>query len=67
MIASCTCPAVLAAFLATCCGSTTRRHHAYEQQLDMEARLQAEAGRTLDHAEGVKAFLEKRDARFAGR
>ena len=42
-------------------------HQAYEQQLDMEARLQAEAGRTLDHAEGVKAFLEKRDARFAGR
>ena len=42
-------------------------HHAYEQQLDLEARLQAEAGRTLDHAEGVKAFLEKRDARFAGR
>ena len=42
-------------------------HQAYEQQLDMEARLQAEAGRSLDHAEGVKAFLEKRDARFTGR
>ena len=41
-------------------------HNAYEQQLDMEARLQAEAGRTRDHAEGVKAFLEKRDAKFSG-
>ena len=42
-------------------------HNAYEQQLDLEARMQAEAGRTLDHAEGVKAFFEKRDARFQGR
>ena len=42
-------------------------HNAYEQQLDMEARLQAEAGQTRDHAEGVKAFLEKRDAQFSGK
>lgn len=42
-------------------------HNAYEQQLDLEARLQAEAGRTHDHAEGVKAFFEKRDAKFEGR
>ena len=41
-------------------------HHAYEQQLDLEARLQAEAGRSGDHAEGVAAFLEKRAARFTG-
>ena len=42
-------------------------HNAYEQQLDLEARLQAAAGQTQDHAEGVKAFFEKRDARFEGR
>ena len=42
-------------------------HNAYEQQLDLEARLQAEAGRTEDHREGVQAFFEKRDARFLGR
>lgn len=42
-------------------------HNAYEQQLDMEARLQTEAGQTRDHAEGVKAFVEKRDARFVGK
>ena len=42
-------------------------HNAYEQQLDLEARLQAEAGQTSDHAEGVKAFVEKRDARFVGK
>ena len=41
-------------------------HNAYEQQLDLEARMQAEAGRTKDHAEGVKAFLEKRDPAFRG-
>ena len=42
-------------------------HNAYEQQLDLEARLQAEAGRSADHAEGVKAFFEKRDAKFVGK
>lgn len=42
-------------------------HNAYEQQLDLEARLQAEAGQTRDHAEGVKAFVEKRDAQFVGK
>ncbi len=41
-------------------------HNAYEQQLDLEARLQAEAGRSRDYAEGVKAFLEKRDPKFSG-
>ena len=41
-------------------------HNAYEQQLDLEARMQAEAGRTQDHAEGVKAFFDKRDPQFAG-
>ncbi|MDK1022645.1 MAG: enoyl-CoA hydratase/isomerase [Gammaproteobacteria bacterium] len=41
-------------------------HNAYEQQLDLEAQLQNEASRTSDFAEGVSAFLEKRDAQFKG-
>lgn len=42
-------------------------HNAYEQQLDLEARMQSEAGGTKDHAEGVRAFFEKRDAKFVGK
>lgn len=38
----------------------------YESQLDLEARLQNEAGRSSDFTEGVQAFLEKRDAKFTG-
>ena len=38
-----------------------------EEQLGVEARLQGEAGRSADYAEGVAAFLEKRPARFQGR
>lgn len=40
--------------------------NSYEAQLDLEARLQAEAARSSDAREGVAAFLEKRDARFTG-
>ena len=38
-----------------------------DAQLDLEALTQAEAGRTQDYAEGVRAFLEKRRPNFAGR
>jgi 2-(1,2-epoxy-1,2-dihydrophenyl)acetyl-CoA isomerase len=36
------------------------------EALDYEASLQGIAGRSLDHAEGVRAFIEKRTARFTG-
>jgi 2-(1,2-epoxy-1,2-dihydrophenyl)acetyl-CoA isomerase len=39
----------------------------YEDQLDLESRLQREAGASDDFGEGVRAFLEKRPARFTGR
>ncbi|MFN2602794.1 MAG: 2-(1,2-epoxy-1,2-dihydrophenyl)acetyl-CoA isomerase PaaG [Gemmatimonadaceae bacterium] len=37
-----------------------------EGQLELEADLQSEAGRTNDFAEGVRAFLEKRKPDFTG-
>jgi 2-(1,2-epoxy-1,2-dihydrophenyl)acetyl-CoA isomerase len=38
-----------------------------DKQLELEAALQGEAGRTRDHREGVLAFMEKRAATFEGR
>jgi 2-(1,2-epoxy-1,2-dihydrophenyl)acetyl-CoA isomerase len=40
--------------------------NSYHQQLDLEARLQAEAALTHDYAEGAAAFREKRAATFTG-
>jgi 2-(1,2-epoxy-1,2-dihydrophenyl)acetyl-CoA isomerase len=37
-----------------------------ESTLDYEAHLQEIAGGTKDHAEGLKAFLEKREPKFQG-
>jgi len=39
----------------------------FAESLSLEAALQELAGRTQDHAEGVAAFSEKREPRFAGR
>ena len=41
--------------------------NSYEQQLDLEAKLQMRAGLSADYTEGVTAFREKRRTRFTGR
>ena len=37
-----------------------------EEALEYEAQLQSIAGRSADHAEGVAAFVEKREAEWRG-
>lgn len=41
--------------------------NSYEQQLNLERQMQRRAGNSDDFAEGVRAFLEKRPAKFIGR
>jgi 2-(1,2-epoxy-1,2-dihydrophenyl)acetyl-CoA isomerase len=62
----------LAARPALALGWTKRLLRAAEESgladaMEMEAQLQASAVATYDHAEGVAAFLEKREPRFEGR
>jgi 2-(1,2-epoxy-1,2-dihydrophenyl)acetyl-CoA isomerase len=38
----------------------------YSEQLDLEAKLQAQAAMTRDFEEGIAAFREKRTAKFSG-
>ena len=37
-----------------------------DDELEAETEAQDEAGRSADHLEGVRAFQEKRPARFTG-
>ena len=64
--------AICAAPRRSALGWTKRLMRAAEQGtladvMELEAQLQAAAVATHDHAEGVAAFLEKREARFEGR
>lgn len=42
-------------------------HNDLHTQMELEAKLQEEAGKTEDYAEGVQAFLDKRKPEFKGR
>ena len=63
--------AELAALPTRAVGMTKRlfdhaEHATLEEQLELEAKLQAESTQTADFREGVAAFLEKREPRFEG-
>jgi len=41
--------------------------NSFENQINAEAKLQAQSAKTEDHKEGVQAFLEKRKPNFTGK
>jgi 2-(1,2-epoxy-1,2-dihydrophenyl)acetyl-CoA isomerase len=43
-----------------------RLDNTYEEQLNLERQMQRRAGASADFKEGVRAFLEKRPAKFSG-
>ncbi len=45
---------------------TASPHNSFEEQIDMEARLQTMAAHNPDFWEGVAAFMQKRPANFSG-
>lgn len=55
-------PAAALAAIKTMFAAATQ--NSLDQQLDLEARLQGDAGRSADFAEGVRAFQEKRAPRY---
>jgi 2-(1,2-epoxy-1,2-dihydrophenyl)acetyl-CoA isomerase len=55
-------PAAALAGIKTLASAAT--HNTLDAQLDLEARLQGDAGRSADFAEGVRAFQEKRPPRY---
>jgi 2-(1,2-epoxy-1,2-dihydrophenyl)acetyl-CoA isomerase len=62
----------LAALPTTAIGLTKRAFNRaflsrFQEQLELEADLMQEAGQTLDHREGVTAFMEKRPPVYVGR
>jgi 2-(1,2-epoxy-1,2-dihydrophenyl)acetyl-CoA isomerase len=54
------------AYAATKRALDAARHAGLREQLALEAALQQELAASRDFEEGVRAFTEKRDARFAG-
>ena len=61
-----TTPDARAILLSNVCGSFVGIEP-LAQLLDLEARHQVETGRTDDHREAARAFVEKRPPKFVGR
>lgn len=54
------------AYLAVRAALSASAANDFSQQLQVEAQLQGELGKSADFAEGVSAFLQKRPANFTG-